>query len=194
VEQQFKAETGLDLRRDLLSWMGSMGVSVQGSSLVELRGGIVIESRNQAASTRAIEAVRRLLERHEAPLKPLPLPELEGFALGDESLPEDVNVVASDDVVIAYGKEATLELLDPERTLGDTELYRRAAASLGDEFAISAFVNAPKVVSLLEAMGAGSDPTYSEEIKPLLDHLSYGAAGLRLRGDKVIQKAVLGID
>lgn len=194
VEQQFKAETGLDLRRDLLSWMGSMGASVQGLSLVELRGGVVIESRNHAASTRAVEAVRRLLERHDAPLKPLSLVDLEGFALGDESLPEDVNVIASDDVVIAYGNKATLELLDPERTLGSTELFRRAEASLGDGFEISAFVNVPKVVSLLEVMGAASDPIYSEEIEPLLDHVSYGAAGLRLRGDKVIQRAVLGID
>ncbi|MDQ3660502.1 MAG: DUF3352 domain-containing protein [Actinomycetota bacterium] len=194
VEQQFKAETGLDLRRDVLSWMGDLGVSVQGSSLFDLRGGVVIESRDPAASTRAVEAVRLLLKREGAPLKPLSLPGLDGFALGDPSVPENINVVAADSVVIAYGNKATLELLEPGRTLGDSELFRRAQESLGNGFAPSAFADVPAVVGLLESFGAGTDETYSEEVKPLLAHVSYAVAGTRLEDDKVIQRSVLGID
>jgi hypothetical protein len=103
-------------------------------------------------------------------------------------------VVASDSVVIAYGNKATLELLDSERTLGDTEIFRQAEDSLGAAFAPSAFVNVPKVVILLEGAGASSNPTYPEHVEPLLDHVSFGVAGWRLRGDSVIQRAVLGID
>ncbi len=194
VEQQFKAETGLDLRDDVLSWMGDLGVSVQGSSLFDLRGGVVIESRDPAASKRAVEAVRRLLEREDAPLKPLSLPGLDGFALGDPSVPEDINVVAADSVVIAYGNKATLELLEPGRKLGDSQLFRRAEEALGDGFAPSAFVDVPAVVGLLESFGAGADPTYAKEINPLLDHVSFAVAGARLQGDTVIQRSVLGID
>jgi len=194
VEQQFKAETGLDLKRDVLSWMGDLGVSVQGSSLFDLRGGVVIESRDPAASTRAVEAVRRLLKREGAPLKPLSLPGLDGFALGDPSVPEDINVVAADSVVIAYGNKATLELLEPGKTLGDTKLFRRAEESLGDGFAPSAFIDVPAVVGLLESFGAGADETYAQEVKPLLAHVSYAVAGARLQDDRVIQRSVLGID
>ncbi|HZJ51146.1 MAG TPA: DUF3352 domain-containing protein [Actinomycetota bacterium] len=194
VEQQFKAETGLDLKRDFLSWMGDLGVSVQGSSLFDLRGGVVIESRDPAASKRAVEAVRRLLEREDAPIKPLSLPGLDGFALGDPSVPEDINVVAADSVVIAYGNKATLELLEPGRMLGDTKLFRRAEESLGDGFAPSAFIDVPAVVGLLESFGAGADDTYAKEVKPLLAHVSYAVAGARLQDDRVIQRSVLGID
>ena len=194
VEKQFEAETGLDLRRDVLSWMGDLGVSAQGSSLLDLRGGVVIESRDPAASKRAVEAVRRLLKREDAPLKPLSLPGLDGFALGDPSIPEDVNVVAADSVVIAYGNKATLELLDPDQTLGDTNLFRRAQESLGDGFAPSAFADVPAVVGLLESFGAGADETYAKEVKPLLDHVSFVVAGARLHDDKVIQRSVIGIE
>ncbi len=194
VEQQFKTETGLDLRRDLLSWMGDVGVSVQGSSLFDLRGGVVIESRDPAASKRAVEAVRRLLKREDAPLKPLSLPGLDGFALGDPSVPEDINVVAADSVVIAYGNKATLELLEPGRTLGDSKLFRRAEKSLGGGFAPSAFADVPAVVGLLESFGLGTDETYVKEIKPLLGHVSYLVAGARISDDKVIHRSVLGID
>ena len=189
-----KAKTGLDIKRDFLSWMGDLGVSVQGSSLFDLRGGVVIESRDPAVSKRAVEAVRRLLEREDAPLKPLSLPGLDGFALGDPSVPEDINVVAADSVVIAYGNKATLELLEPGRMLGDTKLFRRAEASLGDGFAPSAFIDVPAVVGLLESFGAGADETYAKEVKPLLAHVSYAVAGARLHDDKVIQRSVLGID
>jgi hypothetical protein len=193
VEQQFKAETGLDLKRDVLSWMGDLGVSVQGSSLFDLRGGVVIESRDPRASKRAVEAVSRLLKREGAPLKPLSLPGLDGFALGDPTVPEDINVVADDSVVIAYGNKATLELLEPGRKLSDTKLFRRAEESLGDGFAPSAFADVPALVGLLESFG-GVDETYAEEVKPLLDHVSYAVAGARLQDDKVIQRSVLGID
>jgi hypothetical protein len=188
VEQQFKAETGLDLNDDVLSWMGDLGVSVQGSSLFDLRGGVVIESRDPAASKRAVEAVRRLLEREGAPLKPLSLPGLDGFALGDPSVPDDINVVAADSVVIAYGNKATLELLEPGRKLGDSRLFRRAEESLGHGFTPSAFADVPALVGLLESFGAGADPTYAKEIKP------FAVAGARLQGDTVIQRSVLGID
>ncbi|MGI8520155.1 MAG: DUF3352 domain-containing protein, partial [Actinomycetota bacterium] len=185
VEQQFKAETGLDLRGDVLSWMGDLGVSVQGSSLFDLRGGVVIESRDPAASKRAVEAVRRLLEREDAPLKPLSLPGLDGFALGDPSVPEDINVVAADSVVIAFGNKATLELLEPGRKLGDSKLFRRATDSLGDGFAPSAFVDVPAIVVLLESFGAGADANPAKEVKPPLDPVSSSVAGFRLQGEKV---------
>ena len=103
-------------------------------------------------------------------------------------------MVAADSVVIAYGNKATLELLEPGKTLGDTKLYRRAEESLGDGFSPSAFMDVPAVVGLLESFGAGADETYATEVKPLLDHVSYAVAGARLSDDRVIQRSVLGID
>jgi len=60
IEQQLKQATGLDLQEDVISWMGDWGLFVRGTTLEDLSGGLIIETTDEAASKRAIDAVARL--------------------------------------------------------------------------------------------------------------------------------------
>ena len=69
IEQQLKSSTGLDLRRDLLDWMGDFGVFVRGTSMSSLGGALVVETSDEAASARFLSALARL-SQHLAPATP----------------------------------------------------------------------------------------------------------------------------
>ena len=60
IEQQLKAATGLDLQRDVIDWMGDFGIFVRGTSVAELDGALIIETKDEAASGRFISALERL--------------------------------------------------------------------------------------------------------------------------------------
>jgi hypothetical protein len=48
------------------------------------------------------------------------------------------------------------------------------------------------VVSLAESLGAGSDETYQNDVKPWLDPLSHVVFGTKLDGEVSVQKFVIG--
>ena len=50
IEQQLKAATGLDLQKDVIDWMGDFGVFVRGTSVSELDGALIVETKDEAAS------------------------------------------------------------------------------------------------------------------------------------------------
>ena len=54
---------GLDIRRDLLGWMGDAGVFVAGSSADNARAALVIASKDPAATQRAVRALETLARR-----------------------------------------------------------------------------------------------------------------------------------
>ena len=50
VLRQFEQQTGIDLREDVLSWMGDAGVFVPGTTLSDIGGALVVESKDAAKS------------------------------------------------------------------------------------------------------------------------------------------------
>ena len=194
LRQQFSAQTGLDLDKDVLGWMGDLGLSVEGTTMTELSGGVVIESEAPEISSATVASIGRLAAREGAPVKPLELGNSKGFSIADPSMPQAINVVAGGDrVVIAYGDNSTRELLDPEATLSEEPRFRAAAASLGEDFNPTGFVNVPVLVDFAESMAGAPDPRY-EEIEPFVDAVSYVVLGARVEGDTVVQRVVIGID
>jgi hypothetical protein len=191
--QQFSAETGLDLQGDLLGWMGDVGVFVEGSGLLTIGAGAVIETLDAVQSRETVDELGRLLLREGAPITPSVIEGYEGFAIEIPGAPQPVNVLAGDEkVVIAFGATATTNAIDPDETLSDSEAFRRAADSLGDGYNASFFLDVDAVVALAESLGAGSDESYQNDVKPWLDPLSHVVFGTKLDGEVSVQKFVIG--
>lgn len=176
--RQLKSGLGVDVEKDLLSWMGDAALYVAGDSPSTLRGALVVESKDPAASKRAIATLRRLMPRVGA--RALPVRGLPGGATGFRLSADDVpgggiQIAAKDDrFAIAIGRGALIDALAADETLGSTEAYKTAAGLL-DGAKPSFFLNTPKAVDLAEAMSAG-DADF-QKAKPTLDALGPAAAG-----------------
>ena len=193
LKQQFAAETGLDLERDVLGWMGDLGISVRGTTMAELSGGAVIATSAPKTSSATIAALGRVAARRGAPVKPLELAGATGFSIQDPSMPHAINVVAGDEVVIAYGEDATRELLDPGSRLSDAPRFRSAVAELGEDFNPTGYLSVPELMRLVESTTrATADKDYAT-VKPFVDAASYVIFGARLEDDTVVQRVVVGI-
>lgn len=192
IEQEFKSQTGLDIRADVLDWIGDAGFFVRGTDLQGVGGGLVLESKDQATSAATIERVGKLLERKGVPVEPLALDGVSGFSVKDPSMPRPLNVVAGDRVVIAYGDDATRAALDSTDTLGDSAVFDEATAALGDGFTPSAFFDLGAIKTFATSMGATADPGFKQGVEPWLEPLNFVVFGSRTEDGRTTQRTVLG--
>jgi uncharacterized protein DUF3352 len=190
IEQQLKASTGLDLKRDLLDWMGDFGVFVRGTSMSSLGGALVIQSKDAKASAHALKVLGRLARRQASGsgtrVGPLSLPGGgTGFTLRDNEVPQPVHVFQRQGkVVVAYGNAAARDALKPRSTLGDDPDFGSASKALGGGFSVSTFVAVKPILALAESLGASSDADY-QRAKSYLEPFGALVGGTRKRGDKV---------
>jgi len=190
IDQQLRAATGLDLQRDLFDWMGDFALFVRGTTESSLGGALVIESKDSAASARALRRLGSLARREAATsgtrVVPLALPGGgAGFTLRDDEVPRPIHVFQRGDrVVVAYGNAAAKDALTPTSTLGDSADFESASNALGSDFAVSTFVAVNPILSLAEALGAADDPDY-RRVKPYLEPLGALLGGTKKEGDRV---------
>jgi hypothetical protein len=187
LEQQLRAATGLDLEEDVISWMGDWGVFVRGTSLDELGGAVVIETSDEAASGRFIDAIVRLIRENPTPgmrLGPLALAGGgEGVTLRRPDVPRPIHIFQRDGkVVAAYGDAAARDAVDPDEKLADSPAFQDAQEALGDGYAISIFVAIEPILALAESAGASSDADF-QKAKPYLEPLAALVGGAREDGD-----------
>jgi Protein of unknown function (DUF3352) len=135
---------GLDIRRDLLSWMGAAGVFAAGERRSDRRAGIVVTSKDPAATRRAIPKLRALARRDAGDrVRTLRAAGVdEGFVVrgsGDET---DVYVVAAGDrFAITTGEGSLSQALRPSGRLGDAPALQAAASKLRGGVKASFFVD-----------------------------------------------------
>ncbi len=191
IDQRLKAETGLDLQQDILSWMGDAGLFVEGTTVAGVGGAFEIESTDPATSTATVAKLAKFLASQGAPVQPLPGGG-EGFSIQSPDAPEPFSVIAGDKVTVAYGTEATQDALSPSATLKDSQSFNDASNGLGDGYTPSLFVDFDAVSSLIESTPLGSDTTYDSDVKPWLDPLYYVAAGTKRDGSVQVSRFVIG--
>jgi Protein of unknown function (DUF3352) len=193
--QGLKSQLGFDVQKDLLSWMGDAALFVRGTTMKDLNGALVVESKDPAASKAAIPKLRALLKQVAGgvgPLKNAPAG-ASGFSIdARSSLPSTVDVATKDDkFVIAIGSDALRDALSPgSSTLGDSGPFRTAASLLGDAKP-SMFLDTPQVVKLIGSL-AGNDPDF-QKAKPTLDTFGPAAAGVSGSGDVTRLKAAVAV-
>src|SRR3990170_2321702 len=70
LDSQIESQTGLNLREDLLSWMGDAGLFVSGTDPLAVGGGLVIESTDPATSSATVDRLAGVLLQQGIPTQP----------------------------------------------------------------------------------------------------------------------------
>ena len=193
VRRQLQRESGLDLDRDLLDWIGDTAFFVRGATPVAMEAGLVIqpsdESRAADAFGRLVGAIQRALEVDARPV------DISGadqaFALRNAAAPRPIVLARGAGLVVAtFGLDAAEAALAPGDRLGDTEEYAEAEALVGME--PSLLVSMPDVLELADAAGAGGEPDFIE-IRPYLEAVGVIAAGAAADGEGATSRVAAGL-
>jgi hypothetical protein len=183
---QFQQKTGLDLRTDVLSWMGDAGVFVGGTTKDDLRGGLVIKTSDPAKTRRAIAVLERFARHSDgAHVSALRFQGVDkGFTVRPKSGPRVDVGLAGGKFIVSFGKfRAFKDAVDPNQGLGSTVTFTGAAAKLGNRLRPSFFLDFPQVVGLIEGF-AGNDASF-QKAKPYLETFGSIVAGGKDEGDGV---------
>jgi hypothetical protein len=188
-------------KRDFQSWMGSAGVFASGSGLLELKGGVVISSKDPALSRAAVTKLGAALRAMGGSVQgtsipgtevavsarltglPIPLDIAEGHGAGGQSK-----------LVIGIGAASVAAALSPSGTLASSPAFSSAAASLGEGAQPSIMLDVPTLLSLLEGIGLTEDPTISGFLPTLRSLTTVVGGGHRVAAGIERFKLVLGLN
>lgn len=185
ITGQFEQQTGLNLERDVYSWLGDLALFVGGDSLAALESGLVIEATDEDAAKAALPRIVQALRRNGAPVRET---DLEGAELAYTGPPLGTGaplVVAFGNgrVVAAIGEQAAQDGLGTSEPLKDSEVYERGREAI-DGIAPSFLIDYSGIVALAESAGAADDPEYAE-LRPYLEQLDVIVTGAEMDGDKL---------
>ena len=195
IEAAFRRETGLDLREDVLEWMGDVGFYFRGTSIFGLGGAVIVETSDEQATLDALERLRETLEREPSiELEPLDI-EGGGFEIVIVGAPVQVPVVVREGrLVVGLGTDSVEEAFAAGEPLGESEALEAATEELGDDLEPTFFFDFEPLVELVESTGqAAGDPGYAEA-KPYLDALDFLVVGQTSEDERVRFRATLGVD
>ena len=189
IAAQVRRQTGLDLDRDILGWIGDLALFVQGEDQASIGGGAVIESTDPAASQRALEALARLIAADgSATVRETS----DGFVVEDADTPAGVYFLQKDDrVVIAYGEKAATGALAGGGGLDSNPAYQRAKGKLGDGFETSMFLGLDRIMTLARNFGASEAELAKAE--PYLEVFDSMVGGTKADGDKLLSRVRLSL-
>jgi Protein of unknown function (DUF3352) len=163
-----------EARKDFQSWMGSAGIFAGGSGLLDLKGAIVIASKNPALSRAAVAKLAAKLRSAGGSVQAVSIPGTEASAaLRLSGLPVVLDISDGRDAngqskfVIGLGEASVAAALHPSSTLSGAASRGASASALGEGIQPSVTVDFPTLLSLLEGVGLSEDPT----IAPLLPYL-----------------------
>jgi hypothetical protein len=184
---QFKKQTSLDLRQDVLGWMGDAGIFVGGTTSADLRGALVIKTTDPAKTRRTISVLERFVRQQsgDAKIRSLRYQGVdEGFTVRSGTGPRvDVGLAGDKFVVSAGNFQAFKEAIDPNQGLGSTNTFAEAAGKLGNGLRPSFYLDFSQVTSLIETF-AGSDADF-QKAKPYLETFGAIVAGAKSEGSGV---------
>lgn len=183
---QAQQSLGLDVRRDLLGWMGDAGIYAAGSSKADRRAALVIASKDPSATRRAVRALEPLARR-SGDVTPLHAAGVDaGFAVRHGRGDEPVLVAAAGNrFVVALGRRALTEALSPGSRLGDAAAFKAAAAKLSSGVRPSFFLDVQRLSGL-----AASKGDHARELREYLDAFGAVIGGARRDGDTTRGEAV----
>jgi hypothetical protein len=187
-------------KRDFASWMGSAGLFAAGTGLLELKGGVVIDSKDAALSRAAVGKLAAQLRKGGGSVQPASIPGTEAaVAARLRGLPVVLDIASGRSAsgqskfVIGIGEASVEAVLNPSSTLSSAASYGAAAAALGAGFQPSISVDFPTLLGLLEGIGLNEDPTISPFV-PYLRSLTTLAGGGRTLGGGIERfRLVLGL-
>ena len=130
---------GAQSQHDFLSWMSSAGLFASGSGIVNLRGGIVLDSKDPSLSKAAVAKLGAALEKSGGSVQPISIPGTDAaISARVNGLPVELDIangVGSDGqtkFVIGLGEASVQDALKPSSTLLSAASTSTAAGTLGE--------------------------------------------------------------
>lgn len=179
-----ESRLGIDVRQDLLSWMGDGAVYARGRGIADIGGALTITTKDAAKSRKAVGTLSQGLAKAGANVRAA---EIAGYDVAVEirsaAAPISVFIAANDErFTIGVNPQAMSDVLDPGERLGDSSAHRTAKEALGGDVEPVAIIDTQTIVGLIEAFGVGQAEGYSE-VKPYLEALGPISAGTARDGD-----------
>lgn len=195
LERQLTLRTGLDLQRDLLSWMGDSSIWVGGTTKQSIDGALVISSRDPARTASAVSKLRGLIAKSSSTARVSSLRGVagvtDGFTLRSGSGPEFDFAAGHGKLVIAVRRSALRAALSGGPTLGATPAFRSAVDTLGG-LPPTFFFDLRPVLALIGQSSAGRSPSFGIAMS-YLRALSTVVAGARMEGSTSHAKIVVAV-
>lgn len=182
--KRFEARTGINIQKDLLSWMGSGAIYARGHGITDLGVVLTIKSKDPAKSHRAVGLIAKALAKSGTRTQSATV---EGYdkavAVRLGSIPFPLIIAAGGDrFSIGLNPQALTDVLHPSTTLGDSPQYAAAAKSLGGSLKPVFLLDTPTIVGLAESFGASNSASFAK-IKKYLDALGPLSAGIEHDAD-----------
>lgn len=199
IIEQLNRELKINIREDLLSWMGEGAIFVRGTNLADIGGALVVQTKDAAKAKEAIPTIQRLVrlfgQGEGVRVRPLSASGVDaGFTVLTEQAPLPINVaLAGDKFIVAVTDTALQAAIKPDGTLGDNADFKAAADALGDGIKPALYLGFKPIVTLAEGFGVQDDANY-KQVKPTLDALRALAAGGNSDDDVNRQRLVLTLN
>ena len=200
--EQFRSQTGVDLREDVLGWMGDAGVFVAGTTLSDINGAIVVESKDAAKSEAFVGDLQRLVRRFgqgQVSVRELQAPSGvdidRGVELRAPGVPLPISIAAAGErFVIAVGNGALEAAVSGSGKLADNAVYKDAAGKLEDGVKPQLFLDFEPVRGLLNDTGALQQAgPEGQRAGKALEQLTAIVAGGKREGDIQRGQLVVGV-
>jgi Protein of unknown function (DUF3352) len=187
-------------RRDFLSWMGEAGVFASGSTVLELKGGVVIDSTDPAASRAAVAKLGSALSQAGGEATPASIPGTEA-AIEAKVTGLPITLVIADGraangqakFVLGLGESSIKDALNPSSTMSGAPAYSAAQSALGEGIKPSITTDFATLLSLLEGVGLSEDPAVSKFVPYLRASTTLSGGGKSLGGGVERLRLVLGL-
>jgi hypothetical protein len=186
----------IDVRRDLLSWMGATGVYVGGSSILNLQAAVVISSKDPARSRAAVAKLGRAYREAGGQTTPTSIPGTEAaLAVKLPGFPLALTIAdGQGKFVLGIGQSSIQEALRAQSMFASSSLYATAASALGHGLEPSVAIEFRTLLGLIESLGLTQTPGLSgivSAVKPI-GTLAAGS-GEPLPGGVTRARVVLGL-
>lgn len=195
ILNQLKAQSGIDLRQDVLSWMGDGALFVRGTATGAVGGALVVRSKDPVKSQAVVGKVGAFLRKQNVTVS-----DLSGVSGVDSGIelrfgagsPQVFLAAAGNRFVAAVGRSSLTAALRPAGRLGANATFRRAAGQLGAGIRPTFYVDLASVLKLVDKAGAATDPGY-KKAKPYLQAFTAIVAGAKSDGDLGRGRAFVGV-
>jgi Protein of unknown function (DUF3352) len=187
-------------QQDFLSWMGSAGIFTSGTSLLDLKAGVVISSKNPARSHAAVAELATELRQTGGSVQSVSIPGADAAVTAKlTGLPVMLDIAngqaanGQTKFIIGLGEASVQEALNPSSTLSSAASLGAAASALGEGVRPSLTVDFPTFLSLLEGVGLSEDPTISKFVPYLRSLTTLAGGGKSLGGGIERFRLVVGL-
>jgi Protein of unknown function (DUF3352) len=187
-------------KRDYRAWMGEAGVFASGTTVLELKAGVVIDSTDPAASRAAVGKLASALNRSGAEASRATIAGTDAaIEVKVTGLP--VTLVIADGLaqdgqtkfVMGVGESSITSALHPSSTMSGSAAYTAAQSALGEGIKPSLAVDFATMLSLLEGVGLSEDPTIAPYVPFLRNSTTLAGGGRSLGGGMERLRLVQGL-